>query len=231
MSLNRRGTAPQQDQTISAAKKARHGPTTSHKSGQAAARKTRRDGSQQQFVRRSSDVVPDQFVDIRSTQPTIQARSGVPSEALRLTELYQLLYAGRCGAQSDEMMFRLADVARRRAAPGGERECRPHDLPRASPAATRAPLVRHRSSRERRGLVRHQLALSIVAVRCRFRQEGGNTRGAPTRRLSSYKRLEKFGPRGVGRKLSLSAGRGEWCRVSTPRGPRGPRHLLKVRSS
>ena len=55
----------------------------------------------------------------------IQARSGVPSEALRLTELYQLLYAGRCGAQSDEMMFRLADVARRRAAPGGERECRP----------------------------------------------------------------------------------------------------------
>ena len=49
----------------------------------------------------------------------------------------------------------------------GRTTCR--ELP---PAATPAPLVRHRQSRERRGLVRHQMALSIVAVT--FGKKGGH---------------------------------------------------------
>ena len=81
-------------------------------------------------------------------------------------------------------MFRLADVARRRAAPapGGERECRPPTARLAEsspPAATPAPLVRHRQSRERRGLVRHQMALSIVAVNSARRGDTRAAQGCP----------------------------------------------------
>ena len=88
-------------------------------------------------------------------------------------------------------MFRLADVARRRAAPapGGERECRPPTARLAEsspPAATPAPLVRHRQSRERRGLVRHQMALSIVAVNSARR--GGHPSGPGLPQFLPYNR-------------------------------------------
>ena len=161
------------------------------------------------------------------SSPRWRARSGEPSEALRVSDLYQLLGPGAlwCSERRNDVSSRRSGAAARRAqgregepSTGRRMTCREYPPPPGPRLSS--DTVNQESDA---GSSDIQMALlSILAVA--LGRKGGIPRGP---QLADYLLIRNSKSSGSGG----SEERKKRDKHARPHGPRGPRHLLKERSS